>query len=55
MKFLKEVAEEKRKIRWSNSNKSTRVFLSTLITILVFVVVIALFSWGVAAIISLAG
>lgn len=54
MKFFKEVAEEKRKIRWSNTNKSTRVFISTIFTILIFVIVISLFSWGVASLIELA-
>lgn len=53
-KFFKEVAVEKRRVRWSTPKKSTYVFFATVTTILVFVVVIALFSWGVAALISLA-
>lgn len=51
-KFLKDVGEEKRKIRWSNPTKSTKVFIATIITIVIFVVVIALFSWVVAALIA---
>lgn len=54
MKFFKEVFEEKRKIRWSDSKKSTKVFISTLITIGIFILFVALFSWGIAALIKLA-
>lgn len=53
-KFMREVAAEKRKVRWSSSKKSTYVFFATLITITIFIVIIALFSWGVGAIIGLA-
>ncbi len=48
MKFLNELGEEKRKVRWSNSKKSTKVFVATLITIGIFILVISLFSWLVA-------
>ncbi len=54
-KFFKEVAVEKRRVRWSTPKKSTYVFFATLITIIVFVLVISLFSWGVASIMALAG
>lgn len=53
-KFLKEVAVEKRRVRWSSQKKSTYVFFATIVTIVLFVVVIALFSWAVAAILELA-
>lgn len=52
MKFLKGVGEEKRKVRWSTSKKASSVFLSTMIVIVIFIVVISLFSWGIAAIIG---
>ena len=55
MKFFKSVSAERRKVRWSSADKSTRVFFATLITITIFVIVIGLFSWGVAAILGLAG
>ena len=45
IKFLKEVIEEKRKVKWSTVQKSTAVFFATIVTILVFVSVISLFSW----------
>ncbi len=54
MGLFKGVAEEKRKIRWSDSKKSTKVFFATLITIILFILFVALFSWGIAALISLA-
>lgn len=50
---LKGLNEERRKIRWSNSSKTTKVFIATIITILIFILIISLFSWGVAAIIEL--
>lgn len=50
-KFLKEVAVEKRRVRWSTPKRSTYVFFATVATIVVFILVIALFSWAVAAII----
>lgn len=53
-KFLKEVALEKRRVRWSSSKKSTYVFFATILTIIVFVVIIALFSWAVASLMGLA-
>ena len=54
MKFFKEVFEEKRKVGWSTFNKSTKIFISTLLTIGIFIAIITLFSWGIASLIGLA-
>lgn len=53
LNFLKNVSAEKRKIRWSSHSKTLRVFFSTLITLLIFIIIIGLFSWGMGAIIAL--
>ncbi len=47
-KFLREVSEEKRKIRWSTPKKATMVFISTIVIIVIMVLVISLFSWVIA-------
>ncbi len=54
MGLFKGVNEERRKIRWSSSKKSTAVFIATIITILLFILFVALFSWGIAAVMGLA-
>lgn len=54
MGLFKGLAEEKRKTRWSNPKKSTKVFFATIITILLFVLFVSLFSWGIAAVLNLA-
>lgn len=55
MGIIKGVNDERRRVRWSDSKKTTKVFVATLITIIIFIVFVALFSWGIAAIMSLAG
>ncbi len=54
MGLFKGVAEEKRKVRWSDSKKSTKVFIATVITILLFIFFVAMFSWVIASVMSLA-
>ncbi len=54
MGLIKNLNEEKRKIRWSDSKKSTMVFFATVITIIIFILFVALFSWGIAAVLNLA-
>ncbi len=54
MKPLKGISEEQRKIRWSDSKKSTAVFIATVVTILIFILLVAGFSWVIASIINLA-
>ncbi|BDU67822.1 MAG: hypothetical protein TYPL_4750 [Candidatus Tyloplasma litorale] len=54
MGILKGVNEERRKIKWSNGRKTTKVFISTIITIFLFVIIISLFSWGIVSIMNLA-
>ncbi len=54
MGLPKDLAKEKRKIRWSDSKKSTMIFFATLITMLLFILFVALFSWGIAAVMNLA-
>ncbi len=54
MGLMKGVAEEKRKIRWSTSKKSTMVFFATVITIILFILFVALFSWMIASVMNLA-
>ena len=53
-KWIKNVGEEKRKIRWSTPAKSTKIFFASVLTIFVFVIVIFLFSLGVTWIMGLA-
>ncbi len=55
MGLIKNVSEEKRKVRWSNSKKSTMVFFATIITIILFILFVALFSWIIASVMSIAG
>ncbi len=54
MGLIKNLGQEKRKIRWSDSKKSTKVFFATVITIVLFILFVALFSWGIAAVMNLA-
>ncbi len=54
MGLPKELAKEKRKIRWSDPKKSTMVFFATVITIVLFIFFVALFSWAIAAVMNLA-
>ncbi len=43
------LARENRKIRWAGTKVSTRSFISTLFLVLFLTAIIALFSWGIAA------
>lgn len=53
MKFFKRLSVERRKVRWSSFNKTIRVFFSTIILILIFMVIIVLFSYVVENILDL--
>ncbi len=53
-KFTKKVAEEKRKVRWATVSDTTKIFFASLFTILVFVLVIWLFSFAVTQLEGLA-
>ncbi len=55
MGLISKVSAEKRKVRWSDSRKSTKVFFATIITIILFILFVALFSWIIAGVMSLAG
>ncbi len=54
MGLIKGINDEKRKIRWSNGKKTTLVFFATIITIILFVLFVALFSWVIASVMNLA-
>ncbi len=54
MGLIKGVVDEKRKVRWSNTKKTTAVFFATIITIILFVLFVALFSWAIASVMNLA-
>lgn len=54
MGLFKGVNEERRKVRWSDSKKTSKVFVATIITIALFIIFVALFSWGIAAVMGLA-
>lgn len=54
MGLFRGVSEERRKVRWSSSKKSTAVFFATVVTIILFILFVALFSWIIASVMNLA-
>lgn len=53
LKMFKNVAEEKRKIRWASVSKATKIFFACIGTILALVILIYLFSLGITDILKL--
>ena len=53
LKFLKDVAVEKRKVRWASVGKATKIFFASIFTIVVLLLVIWLFSFGITEILKL--
>jgi len=53
LKLFKNVAVEKRKIRWSSVGRASKIFFASIFTIIVLVLVIWLFSLGIAELLKL--
>ncbi|NOQ50412.1 MAG: hypothetical protein GQ557_01940 [Mycoplasmataceae bacterium] len=52
MDFFKNLPREVRKIRWSNTRKTLKVFISTIIIIITLVLIVFVFSVSVEALIN---
>ena len=53
LKLFKNVAIEKRKVRWSSVSKASKIFFASIFTIIVLVLVIWLFSLGITELLKL--
>lgn len=50
--FIKRLGIETRRIRWSTTEKTSKSFVYTIITVALITGVIVLFSWGITSLIG---
>jgi len=54
-KYFGRIARESRKVKWSTPAKTKKSFIYTMITILLFMAVVVLFSWGISELFKVLG